>query len=299
MANSIDLITKYLPLMDEVYKKGSVSSILDDSAAKFDGANAIKVFKMTMDGLGEYSRNGGYTNGDVTGTWETKTLTYDRSRKFSVDAMDNEETAGLAFGKLLGEFIRTKVAPEVDAYTFAKIAGTDDITLADAVDIVPGTTDVASLIDAGTASMNDNEVADGRILFVSEQCYRGLQANITRVIENDDKGINRTIEYYDGMRIIRVPSSRFYSAIELNDGKTGDASVGGYKKATGAKAINFMIIEPSALEKVTKHVVPRVFSPEVNQDADAWLLTYRLYGDTFVYDNKVAGIYVSLSSTNA
>lgn len=299
MANSFNpLISKFLPLMDEVYKQASKTAILDDSAAKFVGANAIKFFKMTMDGLGDYSRNAGYVGGDVTGTWETMTLAYDRGRKFSVDAMDNEEEAGLAFGRLASEFIRTKVVPEVDAYTFAKICQTANISVGTPVDIVPGTTDVPSLIDAGTATMNDDEVSPDRILFISEACYRGLQAKITRVIENDAKGINRTVEYYDNMRIVRVPQNRFYTKITLNDGSTAGETAGGYAgtTSTGYK-INFLIVDPAAIEKVTKHVVPKVFSPAENQDADAWKFMYRLYGDTFVYDNKVAGVYLNRGNT--
>ena len=80
--------------------------------------NTIKVFKTSMDGLGNYDRNKGYTDGEVADFWET--LTRDRGRAFMVDRMDNEETIGMAFGTLAGEFIRTKVAPEIDAYTFAK-----------------------------------------------------------------------------------------------------------------------------------------------------------------------------------
>ena len=92
--------------------------------------------------------------------------------------------------------------------------------------------------------------------------------------------------------------SVFYTAIELYDGTSEGETGGGYvgKASTGYK-INFMIVEPSAVTKVTKHVVPRVFSPEVNQSADAWSFTYRLYGDVFVEENKVAGIYLHRGST--
>ena len=81
-----------------------------------------------MDGLADYSRNSGYTKGDVNLTWETVKFNYDRGRKFEVDTMDNEETAEIAFGRLAGEFLRVKVAPESDAFTFAQLAGTTGIS---------------------------------------------------------------------------------------------------------------------------------------------------------------------------
>ena len=95
-------------------KNASLTSVLDgDSTLVRMGANTNEIIipKISMDGLADYSRNGGYVSGDVTLTNETVTFNYDRGRKFTVDAMDNEETAGLAFGRLASEFIRTKVVP--------------------------------------------------------------------------------------------------------------------------------------------------------------------------------------------
>lgn len=299
MANSFELAQTYAAMLDEVYKVSARTSILDATKIDIVNGNTVKVFKTTMDGLGDYSRNNGYTKGDVNGTWETLTLTKDRGRAFMVDRMDNEETINMAFGTLAGEFIRTKVAPEIDAYTFAKIAGTTGIDAGTAADIAIGTTDVPGLIDEGERSMNENEVPiDGRVLFISETAYAGLRAKITRTVLNGENGINHEVETYDGMQIIRVPQSRFYTAITLKDGTTSGQTDGGYTgtKGTGYN-INFMIVHPTAVTKVVKHTLPRIFSPDVNQDADAWKFDYRVYHDTFVYDNKVKGIYLHRGAT--
>lgn len=297
MANTIALAQKYLPLLDEVYKASSRTAVLDATKIDIVNGNTIKVFKTSMDGLGNYNRNTGFTNGDVTGTWETMTLSKDRGRSFIVDRMDNEETIGMAFGTLAGEFIRTKVAPEIDAYTFAKIAGTSGILSANA-DITVGTTDVSSLIDTAEMQMNEEEVpGEGRILFISETAYAGLRAKIVRSVQNDVTGINKEVETYDGMQIVRVPQSRFYTAITLYDGTTSSQTAGGFVGTTGGYKINFMIVHPSAVTKVVKHVLPRIFTPEQYQNADAWKFDYRIYHDTFVYDNKVKGIYMHRGST--
>ncbi len=297
MANTIALAQKYLPLLDEVYKASSRTAILDATKVDIVNGNTIKVFKTSMDGLGNYNRNTGFTNGDVTGTWETMTLTKDRGRSFIVDRMDNEETIGMAFGTLAGEFIRTKVAPEIDAYTFAKIAGTSGILSANA-DVTVGTTDVPSLIDTAEMQMNEEEVpGEGRILFISETAYAGLRAKIVRTVLNDVTGINKDVETYNGMRVIRVPQSRFYTAITLYDGTTSGQTTGGFVGATGGYKINFMIVHPSAVNKVVKHVLPRIFTPEQYQNADAWKFDYRIYHDTFVYENKTKGIYMHRGST--
>lgn len=299
MANSFQLAQTFLPLLDEVYKADSRTAILDSTKVEIVNGNTIKVFKTDMDGLGNYNRNTGFVDGSVTGTWETLTLGKDRGRSFTVDRMDNEETIDMAFGTLASEFIRTKVTPEIDAYTFAKIAGTTGIDTATAADITIGTTDVPGLIDEAERSMNENEVpVDGRMLFISESAYAGLRSKVTRTVMNGEGGINKEIESYDGMRIIRVPQRRFYTAITLKDGSTSGQTAGGYTgTATTGYKINFMIIHPSAITKVVKHVLPRIFSPDEYQKADAWKFDYRVYHDTFVYDNKVKGIYLHKGAT--
>lgn len=298
MANSIALAQKYLPMLDEVYKASAKAAILDATKIDIVGGNTVKVFKTSMDGLGDYSRNDGFVNGDVTGSWETMTLTKDRGRSFQIDRMDNEETLDMAFGTLAGEFIRTKVVPEVDAYTFAKMAGTTGISAGTAANITVGTSDVPTFIEEAERQMNEDEVpVEGRILFISETAYAALKAKVDRTTLNGDGGIDRGIVTYDGMRIIRVPQNRFYTGITLKDGKTSGQEAGGYEQATGAYAINFLIVHPSAVCKVVKHVLPRIFTPDENQKADAWKFDYRLYHDMFVYENKVKGIYLHRGAT--
>lgn len=299
MANSITLAQTYLPLLDEVYKASARTAVLDSTKVDIVNGNTVKVFKISMDGLGDYNRTSGFVDGTVNGTWETLTLSKDRGRAFTVDRMDNEETIGMAFGSLAGEFIRTQVAPEIDAYTFAKIAGTTGIDAAAAADITIGTTDVPALVDEAERSMNENEVpVDGRVLFISETAYAGLRAKITRTVQNDVTGINREVEFYDGMQIVRVPQSRFYTAITLKDGSTSGQTGGGFVgTATTGYKINFMVVHPSAITKVVKHALPRIFTPDEYQKADAWKFDYRVYHDTFVYDNKVKGVYLHKGAT--
>lgn len=100
MPNNIIPFKKYTSLLDEVYQNASVTSMLDMNGAMVRmgvNANEIVIPKISMDGLGDYSRNSGYAPGSVTLTHETVQFNYDRGRRFTVDAMDNEETAGVAF----------------------------------------------------------------------------------------------------------------------------------------------------------------------------------------------------------
>ena len=82
----------------------------------------VKIPKMEMSGLGNYDRDSGFATGNVTVNYETKKMTQDRGRAFQVDAMDVDETNFAAVaGNVMGEFQRTKVIPEIDAYRYSKI----------------------------------------------------------------------------------------------------------------------------------------------------------------------------------
>lgn len=298
MANSIALAAKYLPLLDEVYKKASLTSRFDVTGerVRFTGANTVEVYKTSMDGLGNYSRNNGFVDGDVTGTWEALTLSKDRGRSFMIDSMDNEETLGMAFGTLAGEFMRTLVVPELDAFRFAKMAGTTGINTGTAKDLA-ASDDIPGLIDEAEAVLGDDEVPkEGRIIYVSETCYKFLKQDITRYLANEN-GVNREVLMYDNMEVIPVPAGRFNTAITLYDGSTSGQEAGGFVPTAGGYKINFMIVHPSALVQVTKHAPLRVFEPSVNQKADAWKFDYRIYHDLFVLANKVKGIYLHRGAT--
>jgi hypothetical protein len=294
MANTIALIEKYIPLLDEKYKWEAKSSILDASADLVRAtmqAKTVLLPKMTLQGLGDYSRAAGYVNGDVTLEWQSHTFTQDRGRSFSVDAMDNEETAGVSFGRLAGEFIRLHVAPEVDAYRFSTYAS----KAANKPTGPPTNETILGLIDAATATMDDAEVPEeGRILFISNEAYNLLlrSSDIQRRLDvNANNGtVNRQIITLDNMRLIKVPKGRFNTEFTFNDGTTVGQTAGGFT-ATG-KDINFMIIHPTAALQIVKTAVPRVFDPMTNQDAHAWKYDYRLYHDAFTPDEKTNGIYV-------
>lgn len=289
MANSIALFKKYIDLLDEVYKLSSKSSVLDiDGTLVQAGANANEIIipKISMDGLADYSRNSGYVSGDVTLTNETVKFNYDRGRKFQVDAMDNEETVGLAFGRLSGEFIRTKVVPEIDAVRFATYASIANIGTASA-NIATGEAVLNAILTANNA-MDEAEVpADGRYLFITPT-LRNLMNAV------DSYKSKSMVERFAA--IVDVPQTRFYTAVDLLDGTTKtdteDETAGGYVKDKDAKNINFMIIHKAAVIQYSKHVVNKIFTPEQNQNADAWQFCYRAYGLTDAYENKAAGIYV-------
>ena len=289
--NAIQTITKYLPLLDQVYAVASVSAILDTPNAlvrETADAKTVLIAQTSMSGLGDYSRADGFVSGDLTLTWKPYTFEYDRGRTFQIDAMDDMETMGLAFGSLAGEFVRVKVTPEIDAIRFAKYA-TNAGTKVEAT--LTNKTAVSAIATA-EVDMEEKEVAlNNCVLFMTPTVY-GYVKDDTEHFQRTlvpSENPNRNFGSFDEMPIAKVPQSRFYTAVDLHDGKV--VAAGGYAKADGAADINFMIVDRASVIQLVKHGKIRVFDPDTNQSADAYKVDYRIYHDAWVLDNKKNGIY--------
>lgn len=287
---SIALFKNYIALLDEVYKTSSKTSILDGDANLVQAgrsANEIVIPKMTFDGLANYSRNGGYVKGAVTLEHETVKFNYDRGRKFIVDNMDNEETAGIAFGKLSSEFIRTQVVPEMDAFRFSTYAqltgiGKKEATLTTGADVIKA-------LREATNAMDEAEVpAEQRVLFITPTLHGMID-------DLDTTSSKQVLSRFS--QVVDVPQSRFYTKITLNDGTSAGKEKGGYD-VTGGQKINFMVIHTPAVIQYPKHTVDKIITPEANQESDGWMFFYRAYGLADAYDNKVAGIYMNSVSAS-
>ena len=276
MANNIALRQQYSTLLDEVYKLAALTSVLDgpNNLVK-EGANANEILipKMDMDGLDNYDKQTGYPVGSVTLEYETKKCDYDRGRMFVVDAMDNIETAGIAFGQLSGEFLRTKVIPELDSWRLAKYAGlaggSATGTLAD------GKAGIAALRVAKTAIKN----AEAK----TETCYLFISTTLKGLIEDlDTTASKKVMEGWAG--VIEVPEGRFNDKVTLVAGGTGGFTSDG-------NALNFLIVDKNAAIQYQKHTVGKIIPPEQNQDSDAWKFGYRTVGIAEAKENKKVAIY--------
>ncbi|MBQ6696192.1 MAG: hypothetical protein IJN16_05760 [Lachnospiraceae bacterium] len=285
MPNTIALAKNYTSLLDEVYRSASVTAdLISDSTMVRAGANANEIIypQITVTGLGDYDRNSGYTTGAVDLKWKTATFNYDRGTRISVDVMDNEESRNLAFGMAGATLQREKVAPEADAFTFATLAGLENISkttgeLADAEAFL------AALL-AAWSKMDEDEVPQ-------EQRYLYATATLLNSVMALDTTKSREILGKFAVKKV-VPQARFYTAIDLLDGKTEGEELGHYQKSENGADINFMIIHKPAIIKLDKHIANNIIPASMNANADADICKYRKYGLVDAYANKRAGIYL-------
>lgn len=274
--------------MDEVYKLASVTGDLNaDATMVRAGANAKEIIypQISVKGLGNYDRNSGYTSNSVKLEWKTATFDYDRGTKIAVDTQDNAESMNIAFGRAGAELMRTKVAPEADAYTFAKIAGTTGITKV-SEDYASAEEFLSALLKAVTQMDEDEVPSEQRILYSTPTLLNSVKALDTYKSREALQGF---------AKVVPVPSTRFYTKIKLLSGADTEID-GGYTKAEDGHAINFLIVSKPAVMKWDKHTVSNVIPASNNIESDSDVLKYRKYGIVDVYANKVAGIYLSASA---
>lgn len=332
MPNSIELFKKHAPeLLDKIYKAESTTSDFDINGALVQAGkntNEIIVPVLDMDGLGDYDRNSGYIDGDVSLTNETKKFNYERGRKLKTDTIDNEETGGVILGNLSAEFLRTKVIPEVDAVRYATYASIPGISKSE------GTYETGEAVYKAIAKAWDDMTNDE---VPEENRHLRITSTLLGFVRDMDNYKSKTLlEKFASIKV--VPQTRFQTAIELLSGKDADGERKGgfkkvadkyeitkdtainsektyytksgenyttvttpnvaniatyYEKTEGSRDINFMIIHKPALLQYTKHNKMKIFTPDQDQEGDNYKWLYRLYGLNEYYDNKVAGIYLS------
>lgn len=294
MANTIEHISKHLHNeLDEMFVKESVTGVLEllrPGGIQLDFVNAktVKVPNIVMSALSDYSRLNGYAAGDINLTWEAFTLTQDRGKQFTLDAMDNEESGGIAVIHAMKVFERTQVIPEVDAYRLSTLAAKATGTGIATPGTITASTVIAKFADA-EKYFEDNEVPTDRIVyFISTEVARAIKISTElkalvgiTTVENGD--IKLKVNTFNDNIIIVVPPTRFKTAYTFGNGFTPTAE---------AKDINILAVYDAASIPVKKHNPVRTFSPEVVQDKDAWKFNYRLYHDIFVPAEKIVGVWL-------
>ena len=125
MANVFEYASVFQSELDKAAVEQATSGWmeLNDKLVRYNGGAEVKIPSMDMDGLADYDRDKGFVEGSVNLKWETKEMTQDRGRQFTFDENEvNETNFVVTAAQVMGEFQRTKVIPEIDAYRYSKIA---------------------------------------------------------------------------------------------------------------------------------------------------------------------------------
>ena len=280
-------------------QKSITASFLDNAfGSKFVGNKTVLIPDIDFVGLGDYDRAEGFPEGGITVEQKTYTLTQERARRFYIDRMDADEV-GIAnlSGQVMGEFVRTKVTPEVDAYNLSMLAG-----IAVAANQVVGNgvafanKSVSLLTEAIQKVQNEVGFDEELVAICNTDFYGDLMSTteLTRRIDISDfkKGeISTKVRKLDECWIMPSPKARMKTAYDFHDGVTESQKDGGFTPASGAKDIGFIVLPKRVAKFVKKLEKIRTFSPEVVQKKDAWQFDYRLYYDMLVKASETGTIF--------
>jgi len=268
----------------------------NDLRSKFVGTKTVMIPEMDISGLGDYERDTGFVSGTVSVSAKPFTLSMDRGRSFQLDREDNDESgiADLA-GHIMGEFVRTKVVPEVDAYVMSKLVGcaygNGQMIQGD-----PATEIYRMLTEAIAKAQNAIGYDEELVAFVDGNVLSALQNSeeLSRhLVMNDFKKgeLHTQVTSLNGVSILPVPNSRMKTAYVFHDGTTTGQEEGGFKPASAAQSIGLLLVPRRAASLIKKTEQVRCFDPAHNLKADAWKLDYRLYYDLVIKNSLMAGIY--------
>lgn len=274
---AIELATKFLPYVDEMFSTESKKSLLTNNAFDWTGAHTVKVYKVGTSAMNDYDRSGEAVSdgrwsryGAVQGldaTTQEFTLSKDRSFTFAIDKLDADETQQqVQAASALSRQLRQVVVPEIDTYVYgvmvakAGIKAEPEALTAD---------NIYAAILAASEAMDNAEVPEtDRQLVVTPATYALMKKCPDITMETNignELRLKGVIGVLDGFNVIKVPAIRLPENF-------------GFMAAHACATV-----APTKLEDYTMHQNPPGISGS--------LVEGRICYDAFVLDNKAKAIY--------
>lgn len=309
MANNLQYATIFQAELDKAAVEQATSGWmeLNDKLVKYNGGSEVKIPQLDMDGLADYDRQKGFVEGSVDLTWQTKQLTQDRGRQFTFDEQEvNDTNFVLTASSVMGEFQRTKVIPEIDAYRYSTLAALAAAKERAKYGYTPEETTILKALYTDLAAVQD-VVGDDTPLIVTMAtpvaALFDLNTSLGKTLSATDfkqGDITLKVKSINGQHpMIRVGSGRLKTKYVFNDGTTSGQAKGGFVPADDAQDINWIICPRSAPIAVSRTDKVRIFDPETFQKKRAWAVDYRKYHDLWVLENKMNAILVNIKQPKA
>lgn len=288
MANSISYASKYAPELDKMIVQEAKTGFLTDGAfkARFSGAKEVYLPELSMVGLGKYDRVNGYAKGDATLTHVKYTLTQERSRQLFIDAQDVDESGipDLA-GQMVGEYTRTKVIPEIDAYAISglyKVANEQGNIVTFSQDTA--VSDLISAINSAEAA-TEYDSSSPLVALVDPVLYGLLMSSpeLQRYITVSDfkqGDLDLKVKNLNGCAIIPVGAARMKSEFDFDLGT--DITSGGFAPKSDAVDVHAVILPCDGASLIKKVDKVDMFTPDEVIDRDGYVINFRLYYDLIV-----------------
>ena len=278
--NKIATQTTMATVLDEKLAATSKTAEWEKNATgiKYNGGNKFQLAKMAfsdVDNL-DYDRAKGFTDGGVTVEYELKEFKKDYGKRFTLDAMDVDETNYIAtMQKVMAEYVRTVETPAVDRFRFAEV-----------LKLAKANTDKGAHAETYTIAANG----------ALAQLRKSMSEAMTGTgLTNEDLRIYASRTFYNAL----VGDKDVQKVINLSG---SSVALGGAVKTiddTPLEVIDddtigclYMVMYYKAPIAIVKHRVSKIFTPDQNPDADAFVGTERCYHTLEIADNSYPAIVV-------
>ena len=306
--NSLETAKRYTDELDKAIVQKAVTGFFADNIfrAKFAGAKTVIMPDISFVGLADYNRDSGFSLAGTTIGNTSYTLMKARARKLQIDREDMDETgvANLA-GQVLGEYVRTQVVPEMDAYVLSKLAKV-------ASDKSHKTTYAAAKAASQLATAINNVQSrvgyDEELVAFCDPTFYAQLMNSTEFSRNivvsdfAKGGLNTRVKFFNDVALIPVTEDRMREEYDFKAGTEATSSAvatGGFAPKANTGYTRALVIPKKGASLVKKTETLRIFTPEQNIDADAYAFNYRLYYDVFVKKSKLDGIETIVTAGTA
>jgi hypothetical protein len=264
---SVNLATKYSPLIEERFKKQSITDAYAGKKYDFDGVQSIKIYTIDKVTLNNYSRTAsGGRFGTVTelgDTIQTLTMSQDKAFTFSIDHGNAEDQYNI---KHCNEQLKSNwdevCTPAIDMYRLNVWANGAGIHTVNGTAL---TTETAlTAIVTGNKDMNNALVPKkNRVIFISESVY--IVAKLAKeLIGIDSLGAQSVatgvVGRLDGCDLIPVPDSYMPAGVNF---------IIKYRDAT---------VDPRCMKTLARQKNPLGYGSDVGE--------CRFYHDAFVWDRR-------------
>jgi hypothetical protein len=301
--NTINARAKiFSQILDEKVVASLTSGILsaNSSRVQFVGGDEVKIPVIKTKGLGNYSRTSGYASSSLEFDYQTKKFRFDRSFRFGIDAMDEDETAGiLNTSNALAVFAKQDEAPEIDSARYSSLYA-DIARLGGRItQYTPSKDSILTELYDDFGHIQDIVGEQEQLYcFMSGKAYRVLtqSSELNRTMETQEitgqNGVTLKVNSLDGVAIIPVPSLRMKTEYAFKE-------AGGFAAKLFAGEMNWLIVGAGAAIAIEKHNNTKIIQAANSELYDADQLMGRLVHDCWLFEEQVDTCAVSLLETEA
>ncbi len=220
---AVNLASKYSSQVDEVIRKGLLSTPGTNNEVEFGNAQTVTVYSLETAPLNDYNANGGTnrygTPVELEDTTQEMKMTQQKSFTFTIDkTFEADSPVGVRnAGKALQRQIEQVIIPEIDRYRFCKLA---ECSGTKAYGALTADNAYESFVAANTAITDEEFPIENRVAFCSNgfiELLKNDTVHFTKATEiaQDRIVFKGMVGDVDGVAIIAVPKRRLPAGVSF------------------------------------------------------------------------------------